>query len=43
MLLGASKDREFLEILRRADYLVPDGNGLYLSTLMREGYSFLSA
>lgn len=43
MLLAASTDEEFLRILWRADYLVPDGNWLYLATRMKEGYSFLSA
>ncbi len=43
MLLGASRDREFLQTLWRAQYLVPDGNGLYLSSYMKEGHSFLSS
>jgi UDP-N-acetyl-D-mannosaminuronic acid transferase (WecB/TagA/CpsF family) len=30
ILLRASRDPEFLEILKQADYLTPDANGLYV-------------
>lgn len=31
ILLKAKKDKEFFRILRKADYLLPDGIGLYLA------------
>lgn len=43
MLLAASRDPGFLQILRKADYLTPDGTGLYLAALMQDGYPALSA
>ncbi len=43
ILLRASKDQKFLEILRQADYLTPDANGLYVWAQMQEGKSFLLA
>lgn len=43
ILLRASQDAEFLEILRQADFLTPDANGLYTATLMQEGSGFLMA
>ncbi len=43
ILLRASWDGEFLEILKKADYLTPDANGLYTASLMQEGKGFLSA
>lgn len=36
ILLRASRDSEFRHVLGRADMLVPDGNGLYLASYMRE-------
>ncbi len=43
ILLRASRDSEFCDVLGRADVLVPDGNGLYLASYMREWYSYLRA
>jgi N-acetylglucosaminyldiphosphoundecaprenol N-acetyl-beta-D-mannosaminyltransferase len=43
MLLRAGRDSEFLDILRQADALTPDANGLYTASLIQEGSSFLSA
>ena len=40
MLLQASEDKEFQSILEKADYLVPDGNGLYLASLMQKKKSY---
>ncbi len=43
ILLRASKDSEFLQLLQWADYLTPDANGLYVGQMMQEGRWFLSA
>lgn len=43
ILLRASRDPEFLEILKRATYLTPDANGLYTASLIQEGSGFLIA
>lgn len=43
MLLRASKNKEFLDILNQATYLTPDANGLYVGQMMSEGYWFLKA
>lgn len=43
ILLRASWDEVFLEILGKADYLTPDANGLYTASLIQEGSGFLSA
>ena len=43
ILLRASKDREFLDILKKADYLTPDANGLYTASLIQEGSGYISA
>ncbi len=43
ILLHASRDQEFLEILKQADFLTPDANGLYVGAQMWEGKSFLVA
>ncbi len=43
MLLHASSDAEFRDILSRADYLVPDGVWLYLASLMRKWRGYFSA
>lgn len=40
ILLRASRDSEFLDILKQANYLTPDANGLYTASLMGEGDSF---
>lgn len=40
MLLQARDDREFAEILKRADYNTPDGIGLYLAFQILDRYSF---
>lgn len=34
---------DFLEILKQADYLTPDGAGLYVGAMMAEGKGFISA
>lgn len=43
ILLHASRDGEFSDILRQADYLTPDANGLYTASLIQEGSGFLMA
>ncbi len=43
ILLRASGDGIFLDILKKADYLTPDANWLYTATLMQEGIGFISA
>ena len=43
ILLRASRDEEFLNILKKADYLTPDANGLYVGQMMQEGKWFFSA
>jgi UDP-N-acetyl-D-mannosaminuronic acid transferase (WecB/TagA/CpsF family) len=43
MLLRAGRDPGFLDILRQADTLTPDANGLYTASLIQEGSGFLSA
>jgi N-acetylglucosaminyldiphosphoundecaprenol N-acetyl-beta-D-mannosaminyltransferase len=43
MLVRANTDREFLEILKKADYNTPDANWLYVGSLMQEGIGFLRA
>ncbi len=40
ILLRASKDPDFLGVLKQATYNTPDGNGLYTGTMMQEGRSF---
>lgn len=39
----ASRDEEFLEILKKATYNTPDGNGLYVGALMDQWVSFMNA
>lgn len=43
ILVRASRDSEFMEILGEATYNVPDANGLYVGYMMQEGKSFLMA
>ncbi len=43
MLLRASKNKEFLDILNQATYLTPDANGLYVGQMMMEGSWFFKA
>lgn len=43
ILLRASEDESFLDMLKEADYLTPDGVGLYVASLIREGSSYLRA
>ncbi len=43
ILLYASIDLEFLNILQMADFLTPDANGLYVGAQMWEGKSFFVA
>ncbi len=43
ILVRASRDREFLDILKQATYNTPDANGLYLGSLMQEGMGFFTA
>ena len=43
MLVQASHDPTFLGTLRKADYLTPDGTGLYTASLIQNGNSFLWA
>lgn len=39
----AHHDADFMKILEKADYNVPDGNGLYVGSMMQKGKSFLGA
>ena len=34
-------DEEFLSILKKADYNTPDANGLYVGSMIQEGFGFL--
>lgn len=43
IFVRASRDSEFMDILKQATYNVPDANGLYVGYMMREGRSFLMA
>ncbi len=43
ILLRVSRDPEFLDILKKADYLTPDANGLYVGQMMQEGKWFFLA
>ncbi len=43
MLVKAFSDDGFLRILKQADYLTPDANGLYTASLIQEGKSFFVA
>lgn len=43
ILLRASRDPEFLTILRQADYLTPDANGLYTGSLIQRGVGYVQA
>jgi UDP-N-acetyl-D-mannosaminuronic acid transferase (WecB/TagA/CpsF family) len=43
IFVRASRDSEFMEILKRATYNVPDANGLYVGYMMIEGKSFFSS
>lgn len=43
ILVRASRDSEFLSILKQATYNTPDANGLYLGSLMQEGRGFFAS
>ncbi len=43
ILMKAHGDFEFLEILKQADFLTPDANGLYTASLMQDGMGFFRA
>lgn len=43
ILLHASRDTDFHDVLSRADFLVPDGTGLYLASYMQDGYAYIGA
>jgi len=43
IFVRASHDPEFMDILQKATYNVPDANGLYVGYMMQEGKSFLTA
>lgn len=43
ILVRASRDEEFLEILQKATYNTPDANGLYVWSMMQEGTGFFRA
>ncbi len=43
MFYSAYHDEDFMETLKKADYNVPDGNGLYVASMMQEGKGFFSA
>lgn len=36
ILVRASRDEGFLDMLKKATYLTPDGNGLYVGAMMQE-------
>lgn len=40
ILVRANSDTEFLSILKKADYNTPDANGLYVGTMIQEGFGF---
>lgn len=43
ILVRASRDSGFMDILKQATYNVPDANGLYVGYMMQEGKSFFMA
>jgi UDP-N-acetyl-D-mannosaminuronic acid transferase (WecB/TagA/CpsF family) len=43
ILVRASHDKEYLSILKKATYNTPDANGLYVGSMIQEGYGFLHA
>ncbi len=43
IFVRASRDDEFMNILRQATYNVPDGNGLYIGYMMNEWLSFFQS
>ena len=43
IFLRASRDVDFYTLLAKADYLTPDGNGLYIASMMQEGRGYISA
>ena len=43
IFVRANRDEEFMNILKKATYNVPDGNGLYVGYMMLEGRSFFRA
>ncbi len=43
ILVRASRDPDFLEILQKWTYNTPDANGLYVGSMMQEGISFFHA
>jgi len=43
IFVRASRDNEFMDILKQATYNVPDANGLYVGYMMREGKSFFTS
>jgi UDP-N-acetyl-D-mannosaminuronic acid transferase (WecB/TagA/CpsF family) len=43
ILIKAHRDDEFFEVLKKADFLVPDAAGLYTASLIREGVPYLKA
>jgi UDP-N-acetyl-D-mannosaminuronic acid transferase (WecB/TagA/CpsF family) len=43
ILVRAHGDEEFMNILKQADYLTPDANGLYTASLIQEGMGYSRA
>lgn len=43
ILVRASRDAQFLDILKQATHNTPDANGLYVGSMMQEGMSFIRA
>ena len=43
MLLRAERDTSFLDILKQANHLTPDANGLYTGALIGEGSGYIPA
>ncbi|GAB0174368.1 MAG: WecB/TagA/CpsF family glycosyltransferase [Candidatus Altimarinota bacterium] len=43
ILVKASSDSDFYNTLKKADFLIPDANGLYTATLIQEGASYIGA
>ncbi len=43
ILVRASRDEEFLSILKKATYNTPDANGFYVGSMIQEGFGFFHA
>lgn len=43
ILVKAGEDKDFYNTLKKADFLIPDANGLYTATLIQEGFSYIGS